>query len=108
MAIDYEAIAHDYYGGNAEIFCLPAPVPEYKDTYIPLDKLPQSVRDLSSHNPDKAKQLLADAGYPNGFTFSVACYSAYVDMLSILKENFAKIGVNMELDIKDTTVYNSM
>ena len=43
--------------------------PSFKDVYTPLDKLPPSARELYTYNPEKAKKLLAEAGYPNGFTF---------------------------------------
>ena len=39
--------------------------------YDPMNKLPQTVQHLYQYNRDKAKHLLKDAGYPNGFKASV-------------------------------------
>ena len=41
-------------------------VKDYSDATITLDDsdMPASVKELYSYNPDKAKQLLAEAGYP--------------------------------------------
>jgi peptide/nickel transport system substrate-binding protein len=55
------------------------------------------------YNPEKAKQLLAAAGYPNGFTFSaVATPVVGLDTFGqALVGQFAKIGVKLNLDVKD-------
>ena len=46
---------------------------EYADLYLGLDdpEMPASVKELYSYNPDKAKELLKEAGYPNGFKTSL-------------------------------------
>ena len=110
MAIDRQAIKEDYYGGNAEIFHYPiVPVLDFMDMYTPLEELPESVRERYEYQPDKAKQLLAEAGYPDGFKTSVICSStaSAVDLLSIVQDNWAKIGVELELQPKDIPVWSS-
>jgi peptide/nickel transport system substrate-binding protein len=59
------------------------------------------------YNPAKAKQLLAAAGYPNGFSFSaVATPVVGLDTFGqALVGQFAKVGVTMNLDIKDPSSY---
>lgn len=103
MATDYDAIINGYFQGKAE-----------KDTvlvnknfagkgYKPVSSMAQSVQDLYKYNPDKAKQLLTDAGYPNGFKAELLVPSvpdSIVDQASILKEMWGKVGVT--LDIKPT------
>jgi len=65
MALDTEAIAENYYLGEAVILNNPVPpVKEYDSIYVPLDQLAESSRELYEYHPDKAKQLLAEAGYP--------------------------------------------
>ncbi len=107
MATDFEIIKKDYYLGEAEIVNWPAnPTLIF---YEPLDKLPEAIQTLFKYNPDKAKQLLAEAGYPDGFKTSIIVQSIpeRVDELSIIKEMWAKIGVELELDIKEGGAYTA-
>jgi len=61
-----------------------------------LEEAPDSVKELYTYNPDKAKALLKDAGYPNGFKTTVVCSSSpggnpnQVDYFSVLKNMWAK------------------
>jgi peptide/nickel transport system substrate-binding protein len=108
MATDFNSIVRDYYGGNAEVVTTTTTDPEFKDMHVGIKDLPQNVRDLYTYNPTKAKQMLAEAGYPNGFPAQLICSNAQVDILSIYKDNWAKVGVNLTLDVKETTVWTSI
>jgi peptide/nickel transport system substrate-binding protein len=108
MAIDNQAIADGYYGGNAEIFCYPAPrAVEYSCMYTPLDELPESIQMLYEYHPDRARELLDEAGYGEGFSVSMLTYAGYVDQLSIIQDYWADIGVTMNIDVKDYGVFVS-
>lgn len=98
MAIDKQAILKSYYGGHAEMLGYPQH-PDYVGSYEPLDTMPPEVKELYQYNPAKAKQLLAEAGYPNGFTFKVQVASVNVeqDLLAMLGSYLAKVGVKMEV-----------
>ena len=67
LAIDLPAIARTYYGGKA----VPNPSTltsrDVKGWGFPYENWPQDLKDEYSYNPQMARQLLADAGYPNGF-----------------------------------------
>jgi len=102
MGIDRQSIVNDLYAGNADIFTFPIlPVKEFQDMFTPLDELSESIQELYEYNPEKAKQLLAEAGYPNGFKTTIACTGANADMASLLKAYWEKIGVDLELKVRE-------
>ena len=51
------------------------------------------------YNPDKAKQLLADAGYPDGFTTTMYGMSHYATMIASLQEYLGAVGIKCEAQI---------
>jgi peptide/nickel transport system substrate-binding protein len=108
MAIDFNSIVKDYYKGHAAIYTTTLPLPEFKDMSVAMKDLPANVQELYSYNPEKAKQYLKDAGYANGFTTEVVCDSTQVDLLSVFKDRWSKIGVTLNLDVKESAVYNSI
>ena len=65
MAVNKKEIVKAYYSGNAELFAYPQH-PDYTGYFEPLEAMPASVKELFTYNPDKAKKLLAEAGYPEG------------------------------------------
>ncbi|MFA5851676.1 MAG: ABC transporter substrate-binding protein [Spirochaetales bacterium] len=70
---------------------------------LPLSKIPYSTPDYA-----KAKALLAQAGYPNGFTFSIVTANSYEGGLSVaqvIQNQLKKIGVNAELDVVEWGIY---
>jgi len=78
--------------------------PLLKGCYYPYAEWPQSLKDEFAYNPTGAKQLLADAGYPDGFKTDVVIGSnASTDILQILKAYFLDVGVDMEIRVMDVT-----
>jgi len=109
MAVDKEGIAKSYFSGQAEVFAWPVlPIPELMDMFVPLEKFPASIREQYEYHPEKAKKLLVEAGYPDGFKAEVVCVASQVDLLSIIKNSWARIGVDMNIAVKEFGVYTNM
>lgn len=108
MAVNKQEIVKTYWGGNAELLTYPMS-PSWEGYFEPLGVMPDSVKELFTYNPTKAKQLLAEAGYPNGFTFKTQTSSASQDndMLSMVAAYLAKVGVKMEIQILEYPAYLS-
>jgi peptide/nickel transport system substrate-binding protein len=53
-----------------------------------------------NHDIKKAKQLLAEAGYPNGFDVELAClnYSPWIEVALKIKSDLAEVGVNVKIN----------
>ncbi|HLT58649.1 MAG TPA: ABC transporter substrate-binding protein [Limnochordales bacterium] len=61
------------------------------------------------HNPERARQLLAEAGYPNGFEFEIYISEAtsYLPFAQLLQEQWRRIGVTMRLNVIDHASYHA-
>jgi len=107
MAVDFEEIKRDYYDGQADMLTWPF-MPDHLPAFRPIDELSESVQELFSYNPEKAKQLLAEAGYPDGFTTTCATSKPYVEEVSLLRDYFAAIGVDMEINVIESTAFTGV
>ncbi len=110
MATDFNAIRDGLNGGVGQIETWPFPkVKGYEDLYVNNSDpdVPQSTRDLYVYSPDKAKKLLADAGYPNGFKMTALVNNGVageVDYYQVLVNMWSKVGVTLALDVKESGV----
>lgn len=62
----------------------------------------ESLNDLYATDLDKAKTLLKEAGYEDGFSFSITVpsnYQPHIDVAQVLVEQYKKIGVNAEIQL---------
>lgn len=100
LAINQQEIVDLYYGGHAEVFAFPLH-PNFTGYYQTLDEMPETVQELFSFNPEKAKKLLAEAGYPDGFSFKTQFNVAdtdHPDLIPLLVSYLEDIGVHMEVE----------
>jgi ABC-type transport system substrate-binding protein len=82
--------------------------PSNPQAYISDDDLAESTAILFDYNPTLAKQMLADAGYPNGFKSEmlVSYEPPNPDVAALLQEQWAKIGVEMTINIKERAAFD--
>jgi peptide/nickel transport system substrate-binding protein len=110
MAINKQEMIKSFYNDNAELLAYPMH-PAYEGYYEGLSAMPEQVKELFTYNPEKAKKLLAEAGYPNGFTFKVqvsASNSGHVDLLPLVGAYLEQVGVKIEIQPMEYTTFLSV
>jgi peptide/nickel transport system substrate-binding protein len=100
MAVNKQEIVASFYGGEAQLFAYPQH-PDYVGYFEPLDAMPQSVRELFTYDPDKARKLLAEAGYAKGFAFKAqvcTCMPEMMDLAQLVAAYLEKVGVKVQIE----------
>ncbi len=109
MAVNQQEIVDEYYEGNGIMFAVPyPPTPTYSEIFTPLEEQSEDVQELFTYNPDKAKALLAEAGYPDGFQTKIDCSVVDVDYISIIREYLLAVGIDMEINQLEAGVFRSV
>jgi len=117
LAMDDESILEDYLKGYGLLHNYPIMSVWGESLYTPLDELPTEptiegsrcgVRELYGYDPDKAKELLAEAGYPDGLTFQCFVGTTEVDVVSLVKAYWDKVGINMQIEVRDEAVKSQL
>lgn len=100
MAIDRQAIIDAFSEGVAMIFFHPLMPADGPDLYTELEDTPPELQEMYEYNPERARELLAEAGYPNGFTttITIAAEGTSPDVHAMVVENWAAIGVTATLE----------
>ena len=63
---------------------------------------------LYNYDPEKAKALLAEAGYPNGFEMNFYCETSqtYEEIATILQAQLAEVGVKLNITTMESNTIN--
>jgi len=108
MSIDLDKIAETYFGGVVPGTPVSAITRAHVGFAAEYEDWPQEVKDGHAYNPEGAKALLAEAGYPDGFKTRLTLATSHdVDLAAILVSYFSVIGIDMELDLKETGAWRT-
>ena len=70
---------------------------DFSSVTTPINEMPASIQELYEYDPEKAKKMIADAGYPDGFNLKFILASAENDTASLIVDMWSEIGVNVEM-----------
>lgn len=109
MAIDHETIKEGYYGGHADILGYPVGnTPALQAVYVPIEECNAEIQELFSYNPGKARELLSEAGYPNGFTDSILIEQKNVSLMSIIQSYLDDVGVHLDIKVVEDGAFSAI
>jgi len=95
-AVDIDAIIDALFDGFAQ----PAA------GYVASGELGFGVVEPFGYDPDKAKSLLEEAGYPNGFSMDMACpagaYTHFEEVCEAVAGYLGEVGIDISLDIMES------
>ncbi len=106
LAINHPEIVEDLYDGQADF--LYSPASRFNPTvHIPLEEQPEIVQEMYGYNPEKARQFLAEAGYPDGFKTSLVISSQtdHTQAAELLKAYWADVGIDVEIDVNEPSAW---
>ncbi len=93
-AVDRDAINNFIFGGKSHIIGSHM-IPAMSKYYEP------EAETVYSYDPEKAKELLADAGYADGFDLEItvpSSYSQHIDSAQIIADELSQVGINVTLN----------
>ncbi|MDD5937259.1 MAG: ABC transporter substrate-binding protein [Clostridiales bacterium] len=94
-AIDRQMILDMVADGNGTIVGTPI-FPQFKKYYA------AELADQYAYNVQKAKDLLSEAGYPNGFSFTITVpsnYQFHVDTAQVIVELLKQVGIDTKIQL---------
>jgi peptide/nickel transport system substrate-binding protein len=98
-AVDVQAIIDALFDGYAK----PA------TGFVATGELGYGAVEPFGYNPDKAKELLTEAGYPNGFTMDFACpagaYTHFEEVCEAVQGYLEDVGIKTNLNIMESGQY---
>ena len=116
MSIPRDEVVEDFYGGFALPYAYPT-FPHFPDYFVAYEDLPTepalpgscaSARDVVTYNPDKARECLAAAGYPDGFEFELWTPPGEAEFNELYQGYWNKVGIRANLKVVELAVWQSV
>ncbi len=116
MAIPRDEIVESFYGGAATPYAYPT-FPNFADWFVAYEDLPTeptqpgscaSARDVVTYNPDKARECLAAAGYPDGFDFDLWTPPGEAEFNELYQGVWNEVGIRANLNVVELAVWQSV
>lgn len=102
MALNRQEMLDTLYAGQGQIdTAIPAALQEW---HLPVDQLGEGAR-YYQYNPEAARRLLHEAGYPQGFHTSMTVYTGYGtlwnDLITLVTTALRGVGITVQLVPKE-------
>ena len=106
LAIDQPAMLNDFYEGNAFLYTWPIQ-DVFTAVYTPFEEWPEFIQEQYEYHPDKARELLTEAGYPNGFKTKFYVYPSADDRESclVVAAYLKEVGIDAEVVLPETASF---
>lgn len=98
--LDLESLVQAVWQGTADV----------ADSYYSPTIMGHKTEGPVEYNPEKAKELLAEAGYPNGLDVTYMTYESSINQAfaEVLQNMWGQIGVNVEIQFLDLATFTEM
>ena len=110
LAVNQQEMVDSFYYGLAYPGGYPAQS-LHGDNFIGHEKLKAMGRgdlaELYEYHPDKARALLAEAGYPDGFDTTILAMHSVAEDVELFAGYLREVGINAELDLMESAAYYS-
>lgn len=101
-AVDTKTITTEYYGLEENAFELFG-IWSQSTAWSSVGSWSDELKETYAYDPEAAKALLTEAGYPDGFEFTIVLFSAMdVDLYTLAAEYMSQVGVTMKIETVST------
>ena len=102
-AVDRQAVIDMVAGGRGNVIGTNM-YPGFKKYYD------ESLVNVYPYNPEKSKKLLKEAGYPNGFKFTIKVpsnYQYHIDTAQVIVEQLKQVGITAQIQLIEWSSWKS-